>query len=269
MSKLMFNNKIKTSKPLSILVLSLIFFILICFTTQVQAKGVKYISLAPSITEIIYAINAQDNLIAGVAWNNKLMKGKPVIGDAFFINNEALVKYHPDIIFALSSQKPLIENINLKGTRIFYFSFNGLDDIFQCIKLIGNLTGHSKQGNLLISQLHTEISKHKAKTGKKILFVVQAEPLISVGKNSYINDIITQSGHINIMKNLKNDYPTVNIEYVIMQKPDLVVVWDKQTKDYLSKLLHCKFVVLNPDQCDYINRPGPSVIKAVKFFASL
>jgi len=263
MDKLILNNRFCIKIFLSVLVL------LTAFSVRVQAREIKYISLAPSITEIIYAIGAQDNLMAGVAWNSNLMKGKPVIGDAFFINNEALVKYHPDIIFALTSQKPMIDNVKLKGTRIVYFSFNGIKDIFQSISTISSLTNHTKKGNLLISSLHRDINRYKAKKSKKILFVVQAEPLISVGENSYINDVIKQSGHINILGNLKSDYPTVNIEYVIMKKPDLIIVWDKQAKNYLQKFLHCKFVILNFDECNYVNRPGPSVINAVKYFSAL
>ncbi|MDD3013533.1 MAG: helical backbone metal receptor [Candidatus Gastranaerophilales bacterium] len=247
----------------------LLFLIMLSLNITVEAKDVKYISLAPSLTEMVYSINAQDNLIAGVAWNRKLMKNKPVIGDAFFVNNEALVKYHPDIIFALEYQKTVIDGLKSTGIKIHYFSFKSINDIFNSIKTISNLTNHSKNGDLLILTLKRDINKYKAKSPKRILFVVQAEPLISAGKNSFINDIIKQSGHINILDNMNNDYPRINLEYVIKQNPDLIVVWDKQTKDYLKKFLRSKFVILEPADSDCINRPGPGVVNAVKFFANL
>jgi len=259
-----------TSQNITFFKILTVLFLLFCtLNFNVQAKELKYITLAPSLTEIIYAINAQDNLIAGVAWNKKLMKGKPVIGDAFFINNEALVKFHPDIIFALEYQKPVIDSLKPSGTKIYYFSFNSINDIYKTITVIGNLTNHTRNSNNLRKKLSGDINKYKAKKPKNILFVIQPEPLISVGKRSYISDIIKQAGQINILDNLDNDYPRINLEYVIKRNPDLIIVWDEMTEDYLKKYLHSKFVILKPAESDSINRPGPGVVNAVKFFSNL
>ncbi|MFH0702204.1 MAG: helical backbone metal receptor, partial [bacterium] len=236
-----------------------------------------YISLAPSITEIIYAINAQDDLIAVTSWCDypKDVQKKFKMGDSFSINKEAIIKLKPAIILALDSQKPLIDDLKLLKVKVYYFSSNSIEDIYKNITKIGQVTEHAQEANQLLTKLkqkQTSIKKPDYK--KNILYIAHANPIISIGKKSFITDIIRKAGHESITDYLKTGYdegyPEISLEFAMLKKPDIVVVCDKNSADYLSKFLkNSKFMILTREQCNIVNRPGPRAIDAIKIFASL
>lgn len=240
-----------------------------CGFTYKPIKG-TYISLAPNITEIIYAIGAQDNLAAVTTWSDfpEEAKNKPKIGDAFFINKEEIIKKKPAIIFALKEHKVFVDDLKTLGIEIHYFSAGKIDDIYKNISLIGKISNKNVESERLINNLKKQEEEYKAKKSKKILFVVHSSPLTTIGKDSFINEIIEKVGHENIAANLYSSYPQVNIEYFIVNKPDLVVVTDKESADYLKRFIKVEYKVMDFDSLNILLRPGPRIIEAIKIFAA-
>jgi len=234
-------------------------------------KG-TYISLAPSITEVIYAINAQNNLLAVTMWSDypEDAKKKPQVGDAIFINKEAIIKLKPEIIFAVENHKILIDDLKNIGIQVYYFPSRNIDDVYTNILTIGKITGRKSKSEHLVKALKNEQNKLKpVKKRKKIFYVVQGEPLITIGSDTFIGDLIKKSGQDSITASIKGSYIKVNQEYVISKHPDIVYVYDKETANYLSPYIKSKYVVLTEQQKNILNRPGPRIIQSLKIFSSL
>ena len=225
----------------------------------------------PNITEIIYALGADNNLLA--VTNNcfypQKAKSKPKIGNAFFINKENILKYKPETIFAIDYEKPYIDDLNTLGIKIHYFTFKNLDDIYKCIAKIGEITNHNDKANLLINNLKKEQDNFKTKSPKRILYLASIDPLVTAGQNSFLDDVILKSGHYNITKNLNSDYQVISLEYIISKKPDLIIVSSYCNTDYLKKNLKIKIIQLKPSQSSYIECPGPRIIQVLKYFSEL
>lgn len=250
----------------------LIFAGIILFSCGFSYKPVKgtYVSLAPNITEVLYAVGAQDNLVAVTTWSDvpEEAKKKPKVGDAFFINKEEIIKRKPEIVFALKEHKVFIDDLKTLGIKIHYFSAGTIEGIYKNITLIGQITGKNPEAEKLIISLKRQEAEHKARKSKKVLFVVHSSPLTTIGKGSFINEIIEKVGHENIAANLNSSYPQVNIEYFIANKPDLVIVTNKESADYLKRYIKADYKIMDYDSLNILLRPGPRIIEAIKIFAS-
>lgn len=241
-----------------------------CGYKYAPVKG-TYISLCPSVTEIIYAIGAQNKLTGVTSWSDypEEVKKKPRVGSGFFINKEAIIKLKPEYIFALQEHKPIIDDLKLSGIKIYYFSAENLQSIYRNIALTGQITQKTSASNRLIGKLKNKQSCKKTVKPKKILYVIQSEPLISIGSKTLINDLIRKSGHTSITSTLKSKYPKISFEYVILSKPDVVIVPDSNSAGYLSKFIKAKFVILTQKQNELLNRASPRTFEIINFLSGL
>lgn len=250
--------------------LTSIIFILILFTPKAFAS--TYASLSPVPTGIIYDLNAQDNLIA-ISTNCKKLstdKPRPVIGDTYFVNAEMLVRLQPDYIFAMKSAKPMLGEIALTKTKPVFFDFTSVDDIYDGIRTVAKYTNKEENAEKLISDIAQKIEKYKTKNPKRILYIIQNEPLITIGKGSFINDLIEKSGHTSVTADINYPYPAITPEYILKSKPDVIIINFNIGTDKIKKLFpNTHILYLSQEQRDIINSPTGKVYEAVKLFSEL
>lgn len=248
----------------------LISFVFFLFGSGAYAS--TYASLSPVPTGIIYDLNAQDNLVA-ISENCKKIStdGKrPVIGDTYHINAELLVKTSPDYIFAMKSAKPMLGEIALTKTKPVYLEFSSIEDIYDGIRTIGKYTEKEKNAEILLDKISKKIEMYKTDSPKRILYIIQNEPLITAGKYSFINDIIEKSGHVSVTSDIEYPYPVVTLEYILKSKPDVIIVtFDTGTDKILKLFPDIPIYRLNETQRDIINSPDGKVYEAVRLFAEL
>ena len=245
----------------------IIFFVgLQCFAQT------TYASLSPVSTGIIYDLHAEDNLV-GVSYSCKQLgygKDKILIGDTFHVNAEQLVKISPDYIFALESAKPKLSEILLTKTKPIYFEFSSIEDIYDGIRLIAKYTNKSENAEPLIQNIKDKIDEYKTNEQKRILYIVQNDPLITVGNQSFINDIINKSGHYSVTSELDYSYPAITLEYAIKSNPDVVIITFGEASNKFKKLFpNAQILYLSQQQRDIVNSPNSRVYEAVKIFSSL
>lgn len=231
-----------------------------------------YVSLSPVPTEIIYALDAQENLL-GVSSTCDFpleAKEKPIIGDIYYVNMEMLINLEPDYLFAMTSAKPKLGELVLTKTKPIYFEFTKIEDIYEAINNIAILTNKEENAKKLISDIQFKIDKSKTKTPKRILYIVQTNPLITIGSKSFITDIVRKSGHISVTEEIEHYYPNITLEYAMQTKPDVIVVCFPDDMTKIKRLFpNAKFLYLDKEKRDIINRSGPRIYEAVKLFADL
>ncbi len=229
-------------------------------------------SLSPVFTEIVYALDAQNNLVgvSSVCNYPKEARQKPIIGDTYYVNAEVLVKLKPDYLFATESNKPKLGELYLTKTKPIYFDFFNINDIYKSVEKIGEITQRQDNAEILIKDIKNKIEKYKTSNPKRILFLVQTNPEITIGKDSFITDIIKKSGHKSITENIKFSYPEISMEYALKNNPDVIIMAFPSDVSNLKKLFpDTKILYLNQEQLDIIMRPGPRVYEAVKIMSEL
>lgn len=250
----------------------LILNIILVMLLTSNAKAATYVSLAPCITDIIYALKADKNLI-GVPDYYHLQKGytpKPKIGSPIYVNKEKILALKPDYLFALTCSRPMVGEMNYTSTKPIYFDFRNLDEIYSSILTIGKYTNSDKEAQTLVANLKFESNKYKTKHPKRILYLIQTSPFISVGSTSYVTELIKKSGHVSVTANIKTSYPNVTAEFIVNSHPDLVVLSFPTDIKLLRKIVGGKkIIILNPATQDIIDRPGINTVKAIRYFSNL
>ena len=237
-----------------------------------NAMAATCASLSPVFTEIVYALNAQDNLVgvSSVCNYPKAAKQKPIIGDTYYVNTEMLVKLKPDYLFAMKSNKPKLGELYLTKTKPIYFDFVNINDIYKSVEKIGEITQKQDNAEILVKNIKAKIDKYKTSNPQRILFLVQTNPEITIGKYSFITDIIRKSGHKSITEDINFAYPEISMEYAIKNNPDVIVMAIPSDVGKLKRLFpKTKIIYLTQEELDIITRPGPRVYEAVKIFSQI
>ncbi len=225
----------------------LIFTVVISFS--INAKTKKVITLAPNLTDIMYYLNYENNVIAVDKFSKK-PSNAVIIGDLMNINYEKLISLNPDVVFLTKEQKNIAEKIKrIKKIRTHIVSIRRLSDINPEIAKIAKLL-NIKNKEIPFAPL-LSISK-AIKIQKKVLIIIDRSKnalnnLFVVGSDNFMNDYLSILNLKNIIKSKK--YPKINIENVINLNPDIIIdltyganinIWNKypQIKAVRNKKLY-------------------------------
>ena len=202
---------------------------------KVQIQGIpeRIVSLSPSNTEIVYALGLQDKLVGVTSYDDYPpdAKNKPVVSDYSTTDLEKIVNVKPDLVLADSIQKndtiPALEKL---GITVFTMTPNDMDGIFNDLKVLGQITGKTKEAETLVSNLKSRIQAVTDKTAKladsqkpRVLYVTWYDPIWTAGSDTMIQYLIDQAGGTNIASDL-NGYATMTLESVIQRNPQVIIV---------------------------------------------
>ena len=231
-----------------------------------------YASLSPVPTEIIYALGGEDNLVGISSTCNypEQTKEKQIIGDTYFVNMEMMAKLQPNYLFTMSSAKPMLGQLSLMKTKPVYFEFTKIEEIYDSINKIAKLIDKEENAPKLIAEIKQKVEQNKTDNPKKILYIVQTNPLITIGNKSFITDIIEKAGHISVTSDIEHYYPNITLEYALKSKPDVIIVCFPDDMSKIKKIFpNTPILYLTQQEQDVINRSGPRVYEAVKLFSDL
>lgn len=234
----------------------------------------KFISLVPSVTEIFYLLEAQDSLIAISYYCNYPddTKNKLKVGDLLNPNYEKILELNPDfVIISLPMQKQV--ETNLKKLKVQYINFNPetIDGILATIDSIGKLTNKTERSNFVIDSLKHELGKLvKFDKVPKVYVELSSNPIYSIGKNSFLNEVVKKAGGANIFEDMEQPYFVPNQEEIIKKNPEcILLIYPEANKKSVEKRMgwgeikaikNNKIYVLDPD---LFTRPGPRIFSAI------
>jgi len=192
----------------------------------------RIISLAPSITELLFALGLRDKIVGVTNYCDKpkeaLMIAK--IGGFSDPNIELIVKLKPDIVIGTVDGNPIEIESALKKFSIplFVLKQRSMKDILNNIISVSKVLGVNEKGKKLYSDLNEYIVKRKKivssmKERKRVLFLLWVNPLVSAGSESYINEIINLSKLVSVTDKEKGQWIHINEEGLTMMQYDVIV----------------------------------------------
>lgn len=193
----------------------------------------RIISLAPSITEELFSLGVQDALIGVTTFCDHPIEAtkKERIGTFLEPNTEKIVMLKPDIVFATKEghSKDTVEKLRKYGLTVFVFEeCSNFESISRQYLLLGDIVGKKDQARLTLESLKKRVDSIKNKTGslnkKSIFWQVGVRPLVTIGKDTFVNEMIGLAGGMNIAGESKIRYPRYNREDVIRQNPDIIIL---------------------------------------------
>jgi len=211
-------------KKLTILVL----FVLSTLNLLSQ-KYNRVISLAPSITQSIYHLNAQDKLIGCTSYCEIAKDDeKNIIASAIKVNLEALLKLNPDLVIATTITNPeTIEYIQKFGIKTEIFSTpKSFSEICDQFTRLGKLLGKEELAISITNVTEKTVDSLRkivnVKTQPKVFFQIGANPIFTVLPNTFMDDYISFIGGKNISSDLNKG--TITREFIITKNPDIIII---------------------------------------------
>lgn len=254
-------------------------------SVSVPEPAQRIVSLAPSLTETLFAIGAGD-AVAGVTsycTYPAAAAKKPKVGGMVNPNLEAIVALRPDLI-VLSMEGNVREDfdrLTALGVPVFVSNPRSLAGIRTSIQQLGALTGRAGAAGELSHKLAAQedeiirgVSGPKART----LLIVSIHPLIVAGGRTFLNELLVAAGAVNLAARFPSTYPTLSREAVVSEDPDLILVASDVVAD--TRLLFNEFPEwktlkaaernsIYRFDADLVSRPGPRSVEALRLIAQL
>jgi iron complex transport system substrate-binding protein len=189
----------------------------------------RIVSLAPNITEILYALGAQDRVVGVCNYSDNPpgAKAKPRVGQPMNPSLEAIAGLKPDLVLmtALNSWETEA-SLKQMGISVYGIEPHTVEETLASITHIGDLIGASSQALEVVASLQHRLDALKAElageTPARVLFVVWEDPLISVGNGTFIADALRWAGAESVVKT-RQDWPQVSLEEVVRLEPDYII----------------------------------------------
>ena len=241
----------------------------------------RIVSLAPSITECLFALGAADQVKGVTDFCNYPPEAglKPHVGGMINPSIEAVVGLEPDLI-VLSMEGIIREDfrrLTSFGTPVFVSNPRTLEGIYRSLRALGTLTGKEAIARHFVAGLTSrENAIRSAAEGKppvRVLLFVSVQPLMCAGSNTFIDELLRVAGGTNLASRAHGTYPQYSRENVITDDPEVIIVMS----DILAR--GATLTALFPEwgsvdavrkgrvfriDADIVSRPGPRALDALE-----
>ena len=238
----------------------------------------RIISLAPSVTETLFALGAEAKLIAVTSYCDypPETKTKEKIGDTQRPNIERIVALKPDLVIAstASQLEAFVRALENAGIPVYVSNPRNLEDALRSILAIGDITGAREQGEALTKQLQARIDqvRHRVagKTTPSVFVMLGAQPLITIGKGSFMTDLLTRAGGRSISETEASDYPQFSLETVIARQPEVIFLQagEEPLPERLRQTPAARQGRIYHIDDDLLMRPGPRIVAGLEALAA-
>ncbi len=201
-------------------------------TVNIPASPHKIVSLAPDITEILFALGLEKK-IAGVTIFSDYPESaskKAKIGSYMNLSLEKIVSLNPDLIIGTTNgnRKEAILKLEKAGYPVYVVNPMCLKDIFIMIDTIGTITGKESEAQKIVAAMENQVNHIVSMTEKldkpKVLILFDTDPFISAGKETVYHELIALAGGHNIAGQSPVKYPRLSMETVINEQPDIIII---------------------------------------------
>lgn len=237
----------------SILISTFLFFILNLSLLLVSSNAVNYpltiiditgtavtipqepqriISIAPSNTEILFALGLEDKIVGITNYCNFPEETKNIekIGETFPLNLEKIVSLKPDLILAYAGQLNEIPRLRELGLNTIVIEPLSLKETLKSIQMVATVGGIPEKGNILVEnlsqrvdQIKTEVSNLEITKKPKVFIGGIYETIWTPGEGTLFNELISLAGGINIAAGFSG-WTKISPEFIVKEDPDIIII---------------------------------------------
>jgi iron complex transport system substrate-binding protein len=254
-------------------------------TIRVRQAIHRIVSLAPNLTETIYALGLQDRLVGDTDYCDFPPEAqlKTKVGGAVNPSLEAIAALHPDLVLVTKNLNRLetVQALAEIGIPSYATDPHTVDAIIASVARLADLLGAPEIGATLAADLERHLAVLHERLAslppRRVLFIVWTEPLISIGNDTFIADALRYAGAVSVVDSSQN-WPQVNLEEVVHLQPEFLIFVEShfgsapQSAEALADLPGWRLLnaVRNRRYAtisDAINRPAPRLVSAVEDLA--
>lgn len=244
----------------------------------------RIVSLAPNLTEIVFALDEGNRLAGDTDFCDYPPEAtqKPHVGGPVNPNLEQIVKLHPDLILATSiNRRETVDALDRLGFPVYITDPHSVDEMIASVERLGSVLGAEKSAEALAEDLRARLAGLDRRLAgvapRRVLFVVWTDPLISVGRGTFVADGLRLAGAQSVV-DTDAEWPRISLEEIVRLQPEYLVFTSAHAGDThqdidtlrsrpgwrdLDAMRQDKIVVIS----EAIIRPVPRIVDAIEQLA--
>ena len=211
-------------------------------TVAVRRPAQRVVSLVPATTELLFAMGAGAQVVGRTSWCDypEAAALVPDLGDGIGPNIEAVVGQRPDLVVLYRSAQNVAaaERLQSLGIPTIQLSTDLLEDIDRVAGILGRLTGHGAAADSVVRVMHRELDAARVVAPTKrtsVLILVWDNPPMTVGRGSFLSELIDLAGGTNVFSDLPTSSGQVSVEAVAARQPDVILVSGASTPAFTGR----------------------------------
>ena len=239
----------------------------------------RAVSLAPNLTEIVFTVGAGERLVGVTSYCDYPAEAQAIqkIGDTLAPNIENIIALKPQIVLVstASQMENFTRTLDAQGIAYFVTNPNSLDDIYKTIYQIGEIFGENEKAYQTVDEMKRRVADVEARTvqakGVKVFVQIDKNSLYTVGKDSFITDLIQRAGGESLTKDLTTAYPKISKETALALNPERIILSESENNMEPNEVFANSPAVKNGKvfsvNADLLSRPGPRVVDGLEKIA--
>jgi iron complex transport system substrate-binding protein len=251
---------------------------------KIPVRVNRIVSLAPNLTETLYALGLGEKLVGDTDYCDVPVEAKlkPHVGGPQNSSVEAIVALRPDLVFATAiDREETVDALAHLGIAVYANDPHTVRETIESIKTIGDLAGAQEEGADLAAKLNARLAalRERLAGAPKVgaLFVVGLDPLITVGRNTFVANALRRAGAESVVPTDQN-WPQISFEEVVKLQPDYLIFSASYPGEHPVSLEYLRTRPVWKDLravrdghvaivSDEIDRPDPGLIDAIEQLA--
>lgn len=252
-------------------------------TVSVPFKVDRVISLAPNLTEIVFAVGGGSQLVGRTSYCDFPPEAKSVaeVGDTLHPSLEQIISLKPQVVLisTASQLEVFTQQLQNQNIAVFVTDPHDLEGVFRSIQQVGEILGKNEQATALVQSLRKRTNAVeqavKQKQPVRVFCQVSAEPLSTPGRDSFITDLMRRAGAISVTADIPGAWPRYSSESALAAKPDAIILptggsMGSGNSTVTEALLRSPAVLqgrVYKINDDHLVRPGPRLIDGLEEMA--
>ena len=248
---------------------------------RIPAKIERAVSLAPNLTEMIFAVGAGDRLVGVTEYCNYPAEARAIqkVGDTQTPNIENIIALRPQVVFVstASQLEAFMRTLDERGIAVFVTNAAKLDDVFRHLRQFGEMFGTEQRAGVLLNNLQERVASLRADTEgnprTRVFVQISKEPLFTIGRDSFLTEAVRLAGGESVTADVPSGYPKLSKETASALNPDVIILSDsednKEPNDVFKNSAAVKGERVYRIDPDIISRPGPRSVDALEQIAEI
>jgi len=243
----------------------------------------RIVSLAPNLTEIVYAVGAGDRLVGRTRYCDYPAEAKRAaeVGDTMTPSVERIIALKPQIVLVstASQLEAFTKQLDQQKIAVYVTNPQSLDDVFRSIQTLGDLFGEHDRAATLVADLRKRADAVEAATKQtkpvKVFYQLSGEPLYTIGRESFLTDLVRRAGGISATADVPGAFPRFSDEAALAARPEAIILptggsMGTANSSVAAPLKNSPAVLSNriyKINDDHLSRPGPRLIEGLEEMA--
>ena len=199
---------------------------------SLPARVSRVISLAPNLTEIVFAVGAGDRLVGRTSYCDYPPEAKAVaeVGDTLHPSLERVISLQPQLVLisTASQLEVFTQQLQSQNIAVFVTDPHDLDGVFRSIQQVGEILGQQQQATLLVEKLRERTKAVeeavKQKPPVRVFYQLSSEPLYTAGHDAFVTDLMRRAGATSVTADVPGAWPKYSAESALAAKPAAIIL---------------------------------------------